>query len=76
MRTLRNVSQRDRSHQSKSAITGSKPILKETKHWFLPLDQYESWLKSWILDGHKDDWKSNVYGQCKSWIDDGLRPVP
>ncbi|MEZ4795504.1 MAG: methionine--tRNA ligase [Flavobacteriaceae bacterium] len=58
----------------KSAITGSKPILKETKHWFLPLDQYESWLKSWILDGHKDDWKSNVYGQCKSWIDDGLRP--
>lgn len=58
----------------KSAITGSKPILKETKHWFLPLDQYEGWLREWILEGHKSDWKSNVYGQCKSWIDDGLRP--
>ncbi|WP_029034503.1 methionine--tRNA ligase [Salinimicrobium terrae] len=58
----------------KSAITGSKPVLKETRHWFLPLDQYESWLNEWILEGHKKDWKSNVYGQVKSWIDDGLRP--
>ncbi|MGI0105070.1 methionine--tRNA ligase [Salinimicrobium sp. WS361] len=58
----------------KSAITGSTPVLKETRHWFLPLDQYESWLKEWILEGHKKDWKSNVYGQVKSWIDDGLRP--
>jgi len=58
----------------KSAITGNIPTLKETKHWFLPLDQYEPWLKEWILDSHKKDWKSNVYGQCKSWIDDGLRP--
>jgi len=58
----------------KSAITGNVPALKETRHWFLPLDQYEPWLKEWILDGHKKDWKSNVYGQCKSWIDDGLRP--
>ncbi|MEZ4777943.1 MAG: methionine--tRNA ligase [Flavobacteriaceae bacterium] len=58
----------------KSAITGSKPILKETKHWFLPLDQYENWLTEWILKGHQKDWKTNVYGQCKSWIDDGLRP--
>lgn len=58
----------------KSAITGAKPVLKETKHWFLPLDQYEGWLKEWILEGHKSDWKSNVYGQVKSWIDDGLRP--
>ncbi|MEM7186088.1 MAG: methionine--tRNA ligase [Bacteroidota bacterium] len=58
----------------KSAITGATPSLKETKHWFLPLDRYESWLKEWIIDGHKKDWKSNVYGQCKSWIDDGLRP--
>ncbi|MEZ4874982.1 MAG: methionine--tRNA ligase [Flavobacteriaceae bacterium] len=58
----------------RSAITGSKPILKETKHWFLPLDQYEGWLKDWILKGHQKDWKTNVYGQCKSWIDDGLRP--
>ena len=48
--------------------------MKETKHWFLPLDQYESWLKEWILDGHKSDWKSNVYGQCKSWLDQGLQP--
>ena len=58
----------------KSSITGNTPALKETKHWFLPLDQYEPWLKEWIVEGHKKDWKSNVYGQCKSWIDDGLRP--
>lgn len=58
----------------KSAITGNVPTMKETKHWFLPLDQYEPWLKEWIVDGHKKDWKANVYGQCKSWIDDGLRP--
>ena len=58
----------------KSAITGATPTLKETKHWFLPLNQYEDWLKEWIIDGHKNDWKTNVYGQCKSWIDDGLRP--
>ena len=58
----------------KSAITGAKPTLKETKHWFLPLDQYEPFLKEWILKEHKKDWKTNVYGQCKSWIDDGLRP--
>ena len=58
----------------KSAITGVTPSLKETKHWFLPLDKHESFLKEWILEGHKSDWKPNVYGQCKSWIDDGLRP--
>ncbi|MCT8339473.1 methionine--tRNA ligase [Flavobacteriaceae bacterium TK19130] len=58
----------------KSTITGNVPVLKETKHWFLPLDQYEGFLKEWILKDHKKDWKSNVYGQCKSWIDDGLRP--
>ncbi len=58
----------------KSAISGNKPVLKETKHWFLPLDQYEPFLKEWILKEHKKDWKTNVYGQCKSWIDDGLRP--
>ncbi|MCW9037588.1 methionine--tRNA ligase [Altibacter sp.] len=58
----------------KSMISGNKPVRKETKHWFLPLDQYESWLKEWILQDHKKDWKTNVYGQCKSWIDDGLRP--
>ncbi|PHS67518.1 MAG: methionine--tRNA ligase [Flavobacterium sp.] len=58
----------------KSSITGNTPSLKETKHWFLPLDQYEPWLKEWIVEGHKKDWKANVYGQCKSWIDDGLRP--
>ena len=58
----------------KSALSGSKPVLKETKHWFLPLDKDESWLRQWILEGHKDDWKTNVYGQCKSWIDAGLQP--
>ncbi|MGC6285784.1 MAG: methionine--tRNA ligase [Polaribacter sp.] len=58
----------------KSAITGNTPTLKETKHWFLPLDKHEAFLREWILEGHKKDWKPNVYGQCKSWIDDGLRP--
>lgn len=58
----------------KSALTGNTPTLKETKHWFLPLDKYEEFLKEWILEGHKKDWKPNVYGQVKSWIDDGLRP--
>ena len=58
----------------KSALSGETPVLKETKHWYLPLDKYEPWLKEWIVDGHKDDWKTNVYGQCKSWIDQGLQP--
>ncbi len=58
----------------RSALSGSKPVLKETKHWFLPLDKDESWLRRWILEGHKEDWKANVYGQCKSWIDAGLQP--
>lgn len=57
----------------KSALSGSKPVMKETKHWFLPLDQDEPWLREWILEQHKD-WKTNVYGQCKSWIDAGLQP--
>lgn len=58
----------------KSAITGNTPTLKETKHWFLPLNKHEEFLREWILKGHKKDWKPNVYGQVKSWIDDGLRP--
>lgn len=58
----------------KSALSGNEPVLKETKHWFLPLDKYEAWLKEWILEGHQSDWKSNVYGQCKSWLDQGLQP--
>ncbi|WP_178986208.1 methionine--tRNA ligase [Winogradskyella helgolandensis] len=58
----------------KSAITGNVPSLKETKHWFLPLNKHEAFLREWILKGHKKDWKPNVYGQVKSWIDDGLRP--
>ncbi|RIA08353.1 methionyl-tRNA synthetase [Flavobacteriaceae bacterium MAR_2010_72] len=58
----------------KSAITGNTPTLKQTKHWFLPLDKHEKFLNDWILKGHKKDWKPNVYGQVKSWIDDGLRP--
>lgn len=58
----------------KSTITGSTPVLKETKHWFLPLDQYDAFLREWILEGHKNDWKPNVYGQVKSWLDDGLKP--
>ncbi len=57
----------------KSAISGSKPVMKETKHWYLPLDQHESWLREWILEDHKE-WRPNVYGQCKSWLDMGLHP--
>jgi methionyl-tRNA synthetase len=57
-----------------SALSGNKPVLKETKHWYLPLDKAEGWLREWILEGHKDDWKVNVYGQVKSWIDQGLQP--
>jgi methionyl-tRNA synthetase len=56
-----------------SMISGNQPVLKETKHWYMPLDQYEPWLREWILEGHKE-WKPNVYGQCKSWIDSGLLP--
>ena len=58
----------------KSALSGNVPVLKETKHWYLPLDQYEEWLEEWIIKGHKDDWKPNVYGQVKSWLDQGLKP--
>lgn len=57
----------------KSAISGSEPILRETKNWYLPLDRYQDWLKEWILDGHKE-WRPNVYGQCKSWLDIDLQP--
>ena len=57
----------------KSAISGSVPVLKETKHWYLPLDKHESWLRQWIVEDHKE-WKTNVYGQCKSWLDMGLQP--
>jgi len=58
----------------KSVITGNVPSLKETKHWYLPLNEYQNWLKDWILIDHKADWKTNVLGQVKSWIDDGLKP--
>lgn len=57
----------------KSALSGNVPVMKSTSHWYLPLDQYEPWLREWILDNHKE-WKSNVYGQCKSWLDGGLQP--
>ena len=57
----------------KSALSGSAPVKRKTKHWYLPLDQYEPWLRDWILERHKE-WKTNVYGQCKSWLDGGLQP--
>ena len=57
-----------------SVLSGNIPVKKETKHWYLPLDKYEPWLREWILENHKDDWKPNVYGQCKSWVDGGLHP--
>jgi methionyl-tRNA synthetase len=56
-----------------STVSGSKPVLRETLHWYLPLDKYEPWLRKWILENHKE-WKTNVYGQCKSWLDQGLQP--
>ncbi|MCD8317454.1 MAG: methionine--tRNA ligase [Paraprevotella sp.] len=57
----------------KSAISGSKPVMRETTHWYLPLDKHEAWLRKWILEDHKE-WRNNVYGQCKSWLDIGLQP--
>lgn len=57
----------------RSAISGEKPVPRETKHWYFPLNEYETWFREWILEGHKE-WKPNVYGQCKSWIDQGLKP--
>lgn len=57
----------------RSAISGSAPVMRETLHWYLPLDRYESWIRKWILEDHAD-WKTNVYGQCKSWLDQGLQP--
>jgi len=57
----------------RSTISGSKPVLRETLHWYLPLDRHEEWLRKWILEEHKE-WKPNVYGQCKSWLDQGLQP--
>jgi len=57
----------------KSKLSGAEPIKKKTTHWYLPLDQYEPWLRDWILENHKE-WRSNVYGQCKSWLDGGLQP--
>lgn len=58
--------------EPKSMLSGEVPVLKKTKHWYLPMHEYEPWLKEWILEGHKE-WKSNVYGQCKSWLDNGLQ---
>jgi methionyl-tRNA synthetase len=58
----------------KSTLSGDTPVLRQTRHWFLPLDRYDGFLRQWILDGHKNDWKPNVYGQVKSWLDEGLKP--
>jgi methionyl-tRNA synthetase len=57
----------------RSTVSGNTPVLRPTKHWYFPLDKFEGWLKEWLIEGHKD-WKTNVYGQCKSWIDQGLQP--
>lgn len=59
--------------EPKSVLSGAKPVLRKTKHWYLPLDKYENWLKDWIVKGKKGEWKPNVFGQCSSWINDGLR---
>ncbi len=58
----------------RSTVSGNTPVLRPTKHWYFPLDKFETWLKEWLIEGHRDDWKSNVYGQCRSWIDQGLQP--
>ena len=57
----------------KSTLSGNTPVLKKTFHWFLPMNEYETWLNKWIVEGHKNDWKTNVYGQCKSWLENGLQ---
>ena len=66
----------DELKNPKSALSGNKPVLRKTKHWYFQLSKYESWLKKWILEEHKD-WKINVFGQCKSWLEQGLldRPI-
>jgi methionyl-tRNA synthetase len=58
----------------RSTVSGETPVLKPTRHWYFPLDKYEKWLREWVIEGHKHDWKINVFGQCKSWIDQGLQP--
>ena len=58
----------------RSAVSGNAPVLKPTKHWYFPLDRFEGWLKEWLVEGHRHDWKPNVYGQCKSWLEQGLQP--
>jgi methionyl-tRNA synthetase len=58
----------------RSTLSGKAPVLRPTKHWYFPLDKYEAWLKDWLIIGHQHDWKTNVYGQCRSWIDQGLQP--
>ncbi len=58
----------------RSVLSGTKPVMRKTKHWYLPLDRYQEWLKEWILEGKKDVWKTNVYGQCASWLNEGLKP--
>jgi methionyl-tRNA synthetase len=58
----------------RSTVSGNTPVLRPTKHWYFPLDKFEKWLGEWLVEGHKGDWKTNVYGQCKSWIDQGLQP--
>lgn len=58
----------------RSTVSGNTPVLKPTKHWYFPLDKFEAWLREWVIEGHQHDWKTNVYGQCKSWIDQGLQP--
>jgi methionyl-tRNA synthetase len=58
----------------RSTVSGNTPVLRPTKHWYFPLDKFEEWLRVWLLEGHKGDWKTNVYGQCRSWIEQGLQP--
>jgi methionyl-tRNA synthetase len=58
----------------RSTVSGNTPVLRPTKHWYFPLDKFESWLREWVINGHQHDWKVNVYGQCKSWIEQGLQP--
>ena len=62
-----------KSFLSGIALVVGQPVMRETKHWYLPLDKHEAWLRQWILEDHKE-WRPNVYGQCKSWLDMGLQP--
>src|SRR5690606_5940368 len=74
MREMRDFAESNRPYQSEIYLKRQTPVLRETKHWYLPLDKYQPWLESWLIEGKKGVLKSNVFGQCQSWLKSGLQP--